>query len=360
MKKGISLVALIATVSIMIILITTVTISGIATADNSKKLTLSTELTLLKESIDGFNAKSNGEYPISGSISLDISNVSNNSKLQFNGENIVNNKVILYEIDYKLMGITSLKYGLKKDGLNDIYVFSKDTKRVYYAKGIAVGNKTYYTLTDDLKSMIDYKIGDGTPISRDGVIFEPSEINWTKKDVTVKVKIPKHYISKTVTANGNNITANVVEGEYNVYSVTGIKGNYTIVANYSKATGEEILSSKYVISNVDNVSPILSLDKNNQKLMDSGNPEEMYAYFEILEKTDALSGIKTLKYENEKIKSDEIEMYFKTNGKTVYKDIITIDKNVKEITVYLEDKAGNWRAEYVTINSNIFTKLLEI
>ncbi|MEG1705104.1 MAG: hypothetical protein RR290_00830 [Clostridia bacterium] len=358
MKKGISLVALVATVVVMLILLTTVTISGVATVNNSKKMTLATELTLIKESVDAFITKSNGEYPINNSIQLDISNVTSKSKTQFDGENIVNNKIVLYEIDYKLLGLTSLKYGLRKDGINDVYVFSKDTKKVYYAKGVAVGSKTYYTLNDELKSMLDYKLPNNNVVSKDGVIFEPSEVNWTKNKVTVKVKIPKSYTSKSVTANGTSIIGNTVIGEYDIYDITTIDGNYSVVANYTKTGTSTITSSKYNVNNVDKVAPILKLDKTKQQLLESNNIEETYAYVKISEKSDTLSGIKNIKYENERINDADIETYFKTNGKTVYKDIITIEKNVKIITVYVEDKAGNWIADFVTVDDKIYSNLL--
>jgi type II secretory pathway pseudopilin PulG len=358
MKRGITLLTLIATIVVMSILLTSVTISGIATVNNANKMAFASEVSLLQESTDAYIIKNNGTFPISNSIQLDISSVTINSKTQFDDEVITDNKVILYELDYKLLGITSLKYGSGKDGPEDIYAVSKDTKKVYYAKGVAVGNKTYYTLTDDLKSLINYTVAGTNPITRDGIVFVPSDINWTREDVTVQVKIPNNYVSKTVTVNSLDVPLTTTDDNYDIYNVTGISGNYTVVANYAVDAESLITNSKYDVNNVDIIAPIITLDKDNQQLLKSDNPDEDYAYFKILSKSDELSGIKTIKYENERIKDDEIESYFKSNGKNVYKDIITIDPYVREITVYIEDLAGNWTADFVTVADDVYSGLL--
>jgi competence protein ComGC len=359
MKKGITLLALVATIVIISILLTTVTVSGIATMNNAKKMTFAAEVSLLQESVDSYSAKNNGEYPISDSIQLDLTGVTTDSKTQFAGEVITGDKIVVYAIDYKLLGITSLKNGLSANGPEDIYVVSKDTKRVYYAKGIPVGSKTYYTLTDDLKSLINYRTPGSNPITKNGIVFVPSDINWTKTIVTVQVKIPKDYLSKTVTVNGANVSLTTTDSDYDIYNVLGLASNYVVVANYAVDATSVVTSSKYEVTNFDNTSPTITLDKANQQLLKSDISAENYAYFKILTKIDNMSGIKTVKYENERINDTEIESYFKSNGKTVYKDIITIDKNVKDITVYIEDKAGNWTADFVTVSNAVYTGLLQ-
>jgi len=359
MKKGITLLALVATIVIMSILLTTVTISGIATVNNAKKMAFASELSLLQESVDAYNTKKEGEFPIGDSIQLDTAGVTAGSVTQFAGEVFNGTKVVLYELDYELLGITSLKYGLAKNGPSDIYVVSKDTKRVYYAKGVPVGNVTYYTLTDELKSLVNYSGSSKNPITKDGVIFIPSNIEWTKDDVTVQVKIPKNYVSQTVTANASNVPLTTTDGEYNTYNVTGVSGNYAVVANYAVDGVSPVTNSKFDVSNVDKVAPTITLDSANQQLLISDVAEDTYAYFKILSKSDSLSGIKVIKYENERIADAELESYFKSNGKSVFKDIITIEPNVSTITVYIEDNAGNWTANFVTVAGNVYTGLLQ-
>ncbi|MEG1008952.1 MAG: hypothetical protein RSE41_02160 [Clostridia bacterium] len=50
--------------------------------------------------------------------------------------------------------------------------------------------------------------------------------------------------------------------------------------------------------------------------------------------------------------------YFLNNGKNINKDTINIEKNVKIITVYIEDNAGNSYYEYVNVKDNVFSTLL--
>ncbi len=359
MKKGMTLLALMATVVIMSILLTSVTISGIATINNANKMAFAAEVSLLQESTDAYSTKNNGSFPIGDSVLLNITGVSDNSIGQFDGESLVNTKVVLYKLDYELLGITSLKYGLGKDGPEDMYVVSKDTKRVYYAKGVPVGSKTYYTLTDDLKSLINYTISDTTPITKDGVVFIPSNINWTKDKVTVQVKIPIGYKSISVTTNpGGEVLNPTTDANYKIFNITDILTNYTVVANYAVDDVTLTTNAKYEVNNVDTTPPTITLDTANQQLLKSDNAEENYAYFKILSKADNLSGIKVIKFESERILDTEIESYFKSNGKTVYKDIITIEKGARELTVYIEDNAGNWARVFVTVSDAVYSGLL--
>lgn len=341
MKRGISLVALGAVVFIMVILLTTLTISGVETANNAKKLTFASEISLIQESVNSYITKHNGEFPISNSVQVDISSVNDPSKSQFSVEdNDSDDKVILYEVDYNLLGLTTLKNGLKKQGENDIYALSKDTKKVYYVKGIAIGNKTYYTLTDDLKSTTNISMGSNV---NDGIVFIPSTSEWTNTDVTVQVKVPNTY--SYVYVNGNTIPDSSDEN-YNIYNVSNT-GNYTVTVDYNNGK-----TAIYNVSNVDKTVPMLIYGE--QKIMESENGIE--AYFSIT-KSDNSSGVEMVKYENERILDSQINSYFQTNGKIVTKDIINISKGVTDITIYIKDKAGNWIAHFVQVDSSIIAKL---
>lgn len=156
MKKGITLISVMSTVAIMFILISTVTISAFNITNNTQKTKFATEIAYIKEAVDNYYTLNNS-YPIGESV-----NVVPESNDQFDGETQNNDKVTLYIIDKTKIGITETVYGNKNQGNNDdekatdIYVFSKDTKRVYYLKGLDVGGQVYYTLTDDLKKLINY------------------------------------------------------------------------------------------------------------------------------------------------------------------------------------------------------------
>ncbi|MEG1141256.1 MAG: hypothetical protein RSE41_02155 [Clostridia bacterium] len=218
MKKGISLIALVATIAISIILISTVTISGVATVNDTKKMELATELSMISETVNSYITKNNGTFPVTNIVSVDISGVSTKSKYQFNDENIVNNKVTLYEIDYKLLDLVSLKKGLKKGGESDIYVMSKDTNKIYYALGVKIGSKTYYTLEEDLSKSINYNKTENS-FSTNGVVFVPTTTKYTNKNVDVVVKVPTGYTAIEVAVDSTNIALTTSDTKYKIYDI---------------------------------------------------------------------------------------------------------------------------------------------
>ncbi|MCX8075302.1 MAG: hypothetical protein N2749_06950 [Clostridia bacterium] len=361
MKKGISLIALTATIAIMLILITTITISGINTADNAKKIAFATEISTVQDSVNAYVLKNDGEFPVKSLVTVNTSQITSNAITQFSGESIDNDELQLNTIDYSLIGITSLKYGALTNGDNDVYAVSEKTGRVYYIKGLKVGSDTYFTLNNELKTLVNYDINEGEDILNKGIIFVPSTTEWTNQDVVTKVKVPSSYTSTTITVNSTNIPidTSVLDPNYTVYTVSTISGNYTINVDYNDGTSVENKNTKYTVQNVDNTVPELVIDSENQKILENTENSTITAYMNITKKSDNLSGIKTVKYENEKIDQNSINTYFKSNGKRISSDIIPIEKNTSIITVYIEDNAGNWSSEWITVNPQIYIKLLE-
>ena len=157
MKNGITFVAVMVTVAIMFILVSTVTISAINVINNSQKTKLATELAYVKEAVDNYYTTYN-TYPIDESVKVKLDKVENDDKKQFEGEDgDTSDSIVLYVINKEKLGITETVYGNGNVTDNDIYVFSKKTDSVYYLKGLKIGGKTYYTLTDDLKKIINYE-----------------------------------------------------------------------------------------------------------------------------------------------------------------------------------------------------------
>mgnify|MGYP004530190377 FL=1 len=157
MKKGITFVAVMVTVAIMFILVSTVTISAINVINNSQKTKLATELAYVKEAVDNYYTTYN-TYPIDESVTVKLNEVEDVDKNQFEGEDgYTSDSIVLYVINKEKLGITETVYGNGNVANKDIYVFSKKTDRVYYLKGLKIGSKTYYTLTDNLKKIINYE-----------------------------------------------------------------------------------------------------------------------------------------------------------------------------------------------------------
>ncbi len=354
MRKGISLVSLMITMVIMIAIISTVTISGIGTLNNNKKITFATEISMVQGGVDTYKTQNSGEYPVESTIELDISKVSEKSRFQFDGETQNNSKVTLYKINYSLLGITTLKYGAGKDE-NDMYVVSKDTGKVYYTKGVQVGGITYYTLTDDLKNIISSTDSQNT--NKDGIIFSPSETQLTLDKVTTTVSVPTSFTDVVVSVLGSSNTYSpVLSGNSNVYTIDNIDGNYTITVSYKNSGAQN--SAQYTIDNVDNVPPVFTADNIKENVVQSDEHTDIY--LSLSGHQDYLSGIKTIKYAYVNMTDpDEISSYFKDNGLKVYNDVIEIEEVAKQITIYIEDKVGNFTAIVYEISDETYAKLLE-
>ena len=150
MRKGITLVVLTITLVIMIILISVVVISGSNIVDNTKIKRFGTEMYSVKSLTEEYEFMY-GKYPLEDNvIEFDISSIDNEYKNQFEGENIVNNKISLYKIDYSKAGIRELNRGFGKLDKLDVYVYSKSTNKIYYLYGEEIDHFKYYTLTDEI------------------------------------------------------------------------------------------------------------------------------------------------------------------------------------------------------------------
>ena len=351
MKKGISLIVLFIVVLVIIILATTLTVTGINVYNNSRITRFATELAYVKEALDAYRTQNNGMYPIKDAVVLDISQVSSKAKVQFQDENITDNKVTLYEIDFSLLGVNELSYGNKKEGdKTDVYVVSMDTSNVYYAKGYKVNNNTYYTLTDELKEAIGYNINENA-INKDGLIFKPSTTEWTNKNVEVEVLVPKVYTSVTITAKKGNqatktINSGVTKEDYVIYSVNGVQGNYDIEVKYQKEGS--VKEQLYQVTNVDNVAPTLEIVSQSKMVNEDKNDKKTVIEIKV---TDDLSQIAFTKYEDDNIPENIAKQYFSGNGKTVNDDmLIEVEENKSIVTVYVQDKAGNSAYKQVHID----------
>lgn len=295
---------------------------------------------MIQNAVDAYYTKNNATFPVKDTIILDISNVRANVKGQFteNGEKIANDTITLCEIDYSKIGIDSLKYGRKQDGSNDVYVLSRETGNVYYALGVKIGSDTYYSLTDDIKNILNYNSGKNT-VNSPVILFEVSDIEWTNKNVDLIVKIPTRYTDTSIKVNNTTISltpdTTSISG-YNVYTISKV-GNYHV--NITYADNGTIKEASYSVTNVDNKAPNIVFNDNQVKI----ETEEGIGYREITSATDDLSGIKQLKYDYGEYPEDEVKFHFQNGGVEVEDNIIYLKKEYNKVTVYVEDNAGNYR-----------------
>ena len=348
MKKGISLVALTVTIVIMLLLASTVAISGVNVLSNSRMVSIGTELAYMQEYVDSYIEYNNGNLPISDSVIIATDKILVADKTQFDSVDYVSStNVLLYKIDKSKLGNISTTYGNENKGdETDIYAVSKNTNKVYYVKGEKIKGKTYYTLTNDLKEKIGFDKIKGS-VAKDGIIFTPSTKEWTNQSVTLNVAVPVDYTNVTFTVNGTTVTASKTEttSSYVYYDVS-INGNYEAIVKYTK--NGTSLSQSYTVTKYETQAPTLTVST-PQTLIDG---EENSSYVNI-DYSDAQSGIKIAKYETEKIDQAQISTYFITNGIEITGKSIKVNKYVSNVTVYVEDQAGNYTYKYVSIPTSL-------
>ena len=160
LKKGVSLIVLLMTIAVMLILLTTITVSSSNIINNSKKRQFAKELYEIQNLVDKYKYENN-DYPYiiendeNKTVKKNVENISN----IFVGEEKVDNVITLYPINLSKVGVENLSRGInKEDDEEDVYAFSNKTGKVYYVKGYKVGDDTYYTLTDELKELLGFKI----------------------------------------------------------------------------------------------------------------------------------------------------------------------------------------------------------
>lgn len=313
---------------------------------------------MIQTAVDAYYTKNNATFPVNETVKLTVTDPTAFTQSQFtsNGDDISSNTIVMHEIDYKLIGIDSLKYGRKQEGTNDVYVLSKNSGKVYYAKGLKIGSNVYYTLTDDISNLLSYN-SDKNTVNSPIVLFEPSETEWTFNDVTIKIKIPTtcETINSVKVINDDKtetiLTSSTEENGYYIYQATPI-GNYSVEVNYKlKASDTDYKIAKYSVTNVDKVSPNIVVDTSNKFTIKT---DDIIGYMKVNSKSDNLSGIKTVKYDYgdfvTSYNNEYIKTHFEVSGVELKDDIIFVKSGYDKITVYIEDNAGNFYAEVIDLN----------
>ncbi len=344
LKKGIAMVTLVAVISIMLLLVSIITISGIQTSNTSRKITFASELDMLQDAVDSYRTINNGEFPISDFIVLDLKTASEDVKNQFvkNDEEILNDTVLLSKIDYTKLDIGNIKRG-HSDTQDDIYAVSNKTGIVYYAKGQKIGNDTYYTLTEELKKLLEYNKKSDEVLSDNAIIFVTNTNKWTNDNVSIEVKVPKEYTDVSIANEKNTINVDKEDFDENYYVYKfNVEENCTINVSYTDKNGSNKVSS-FSVMNIDKNNPDIEVSRIN-----NSNTNKKFVQ---LKGIDLESGIKKIKYDSDKINNDNIgKIYFNSNGIDVNNNSIEVDKNIPYITLYVEDNAGNFNIKTIELN----------
>lgn len=151
-RNGISLMVLSITIVVVIILSSTIIISYNEILEDTLKKDFSNEIYSIQKLVEGYKFL-NGDYPILDEYILNMDEIDENYRFEFENESFVDGKVKLYVIDLSKCDVQNVKRGNKIND-KDIYVVSKNTGIVYYIDGVLINNMRYYTLTNDLKDEI--------------------------------------------------------------------------------------------------------------------------------------------------------------------------------------------------------------
>lgn len=252
-KEGISLIVLSVAALVIITLTTVITYSLVNNHNKAKKIEFAQEINMLQISVDSYYGL-NKMYPSKNSVT--ISNISDEAKSQqFIGETQYTFSVI----DYEKIGITSLKYGNSKNGTNDIYVVSEETGKVYYAAGLVIDNKIYFTINSELSNLLNGESKQEINVG-DQIIFSEEMLNATIKKVTVK--IPKSYTNITVKAENSPLTEYIDDSNYRIYSKES-SDEYTLTVTYTYNSQNK--TSRYLVKGKIE-EPSIEVPKNEQTI----------------------------------------------------------------------------------------------
>lgn len=154
-KKGITLAVLVVTIIITMILVSAIVVSYDSIKNSTKKKEFAKEIYSIQNLVDAYKFK-NEKYPVTTNVTFSIATIENEDKIQFiNEPGYSSNEVVFRVIDLYEVGIESTTRGTQKNAnTNDMYVVSENTGKVFYLKGEEIGDKVYYTLSDELKKEI--------------------------------------------------------------------------------------------------------------------------------------------------------------------------------------------------------------
>lgn len=369
-NRGISLVAIIASVVILTILTGTIVITSTSSITNAKKAAFASEISQIQNLVDVYKYQKD-VYPITTN-SYNIVTALPSGSYDTTKENA---QTKLFEIDYTLINLSKLSIGTKADGnTNDVYVVSNTSGIVYYLKGKTLGSTTYYRLTDDLQKYIKINnltqqvSGTNNVVNlNDGISITLNTTSWTNQPIIATVNIPTsgvnvNSITATKATAGTNPT--VTGPTNNQYTINGnsITDNYVINITYNTTK-----TVRYDVTNFDNVVPVI----NDSTIISVKNSiTNDYSNYLPMTTSDLNSGVKIVKWEVGDLTTNESNLY--SYFKTYNKGNILQNKSGLEIgteqyyTIYVEDYAGNYtykkitNSAYLNIPTDINTKIVTI
>ena len=165
LKRGISFIALLITILVMMLLTSIVVVGVKNSIDNATIVDFMNDMQKIEEAVANYKLM-NGQYPIYdndvgftqievlANTDADLRAILREEMVK-NDDYTVEGKNKFFTLDITKIDITQTKRGVKKDE-KDIFLISETTGKVYYLKGVSVKNQVYFSITD--KAIKTYKI----------------------------------------------------------------------------------------------------------------------------------------------------------------------------------------------------------
>jgi len=244
MKRGISLVVLSVAILVVMILASVLVVSLNKNYTQAQKIEFATELDMLQTAVENYKS-STGYYPITDET-LDISMIPEQLKnTQFDDEELSSNNSFNV-IDYDLIGVDNLKYGTGET-YDDKFIVSTKTGKVYYAKGLKLGNETYYSMNSELNGLIS---GNNAleKNSEEEIVFKEDNSGSGFRIITY---VPVKYSVNSVKFENVNIALSSITESYYEYELIPTTIG-TVIVDYNN--GSENKTAKHIIYDTDLIS----------------------------------------------------------------------------------------------------------
>ena len=232
--KGITLMALVITIIILIILASIGTYSGIQVVKSAQFTAFSTELKIMQTQVNSlYEKKKNNEKILLNNVETDIEDIgtaiSSSSEVQPQANKAFNASGITDTSDYKYFDNTTIK-NLNIEGVEGEFFVNIEKRSVVSYDGFEYEGKTYYTLNQLPDSLynVEYNNTNNWDSSKDSFDIEYNEVEEGKYRITVsnidyksgninkwQVKYKKEEEQEWKTTNNSSFTIDEV-GNYRV------------------------------------------------------------------------------------------------------------------------------------------------
>ena len=245
-KLGISLIVISVSALIILTMLSVITYSLIENMNKAKKIEFAQEINMIQMAVDSYYDENNS-YPVGQTITL--SGMSDTVKQeQFIDEEHKTQGYVFNIINYDEIGITNLKYGDSSRGTNDIYVVSTLTGKVYYALGVSIGDKIYFTASYDILNLINGEENNGiNDYTSKAILYVENLKNDGSKDITIKIPKEDSVVSVKADSTTINLPTNQTDSKYYLYNYNAVKG-CTIIVQYKEENSEAVKYNYYNVN----------------------------------------------------------------------------------------------------------------